>query len=309
MSAACKTILKTLHARGAKPPPWARRMAASPHPHVLRAEELADSAATASGSSRNRSASRIPFLRLAFNGRPRHLPILGPLLGGRQFIALASIAIRPLASGQRRTVTGQLTHPTSRIITGCPCGGTPRSRIHRQLRSPAAFLGLRACSLKAIYSAHPKWPRGPQCRSGWPEGVRGVSLEELDVLGVDRPSLLGRYPGASEWTFHAARTTGRRSLALGRTPPPCLGGRGCVSRLGQSQPRQTASLCCIRDQPRQFRTLLRDFRRPCPCCTHRLHPPIEPPLGPTHQFRRSKKLLPRHHFHDPPPDGSIQRLE
>ena len=36
------------------------------------------------------------------------------------------------------------------------------------------------------------------------------------------PSLLGRYPGASEWTFHAARTTGRRSLALGRTPPPCL---------------------------------------------------------------------------------------
>ena len=123
------------------------------------------------------------------------------------------------------------------------------------------------------------------------------------------PSLLGRYPGASEWTFHAARTTGRRSLALGRTPPPCLGGRGCVSRLGQSQPRQTASLCCIRDQPRQFRTLLRDFRRPCPCCTHRLHPPIEPPLGPTHQFRRSKKLLPRHHFHDPPPDGSIRRLE
>jgi len=54
-------------------------------------------------------------------------------------------------------------------------------------------------------------------------------LEELDVLGVDRPSLLRRYPGASEWTFHAARTTGRRSLALGRTPPPCLsGGRGCV---------------------------------------------------------------------------------
>jgi hypothetical protein len=47
--------------------------------------------------------------------------------------------------------------------------------------------------------------------------------------------------------------------------------------------------------------LLRDFRRPCPCCTHRLHPPIEPPIGQTHQFGRSKKLLPRHHFHDPPP--------
>jgi hypothetical protein len=75
-----------------------------------------------------------------------------------------------------------------------------------------------------------------------------------------------------------------------------------VSRLGQSQPRQTASLCCIGgDQSRQFRTLLRDFRRPCPCCTHRLHPPIKPPLGPTHQFRCSKKLLARHHFHDPPP--------
>jgi hypothetical protein len=42
------------------------------------------------------------------HGRPRHLPILGPFLGGRQFIALASIARRPLASGQRRTVTGQL---------------------------------------------------------------------------------------------------------------------------------------------------------------------------------------------------------
>jgi hypothetical protein len=25
--------------------------------------------------------------------------------------------------------------------------------------------------------------------------------------------------------------------------------------------------------------LLSDFRRPCPCCTHRLHPPIEPPLA------------------------------
>jgi hypothetical protein len=49
--------------------------------------------------------------------------------------------------------------------------------------------------------------------------------------------------------------------------------------------------------------LLSDFRRPCPCCTHRLHPPIEPPLGPTRQSGRRKKLLPRHHFHDPPPDG------
>jgi hypothetical protein len=38
-------------------------------------------------------------------------------------------------------------------------------------------------------------------------------------------------------------------------------------------------------------------------------PPIEPPLGPTRHFRRSKKLLPRH-FHDPPPDGqSHRRLE
>ena len=108
-----------------------------------------------------------------------------------------------------------------------------------------------------------------------------------------------------------------RGFLFGALPPslqgsPAVtssGARGCVSRLGQSQPRQTASLCCIGDQPRQFRTLLRDFRRPCPCCTHRLHPPFEPPLGPTHQFRRSKKLLPRHHFHDPPPDGPIRRIE
>ena len=34
------------------------------------------------------------------------------------------------------------------------------------------------------------------------------------------PSLLGRYPGASEWTFHAARTTGRRSLAWVERPRP-----------------------------------------------------------------------------------------
>jgi hypothetical protein len=40
------------------------------------------------------------FLRRLF--RPTAAaPILGPLLGGRQFIALARIAIRPLASGQR----------------------------------------------------------------------------------------------------------------------------------------------------------------------------------------------------------------
>ena len=149
MSAACKTILKTLHARGAKPPPWAgewppalTRMfyARRNWPTLLRRHP----------ARRETAAQAADFPEAAFqtHGRPRHLPILGPLLGGRQFIALASIAIRPLASGQRRTVTGQLTsnpHPTSRIITGCPCGGTPRSRIHRQLRSPAAFLGLRAC--------------------------------------------------------------------------------------------------------------------------------------------------------------------
>jgi hypothetical protein len=33
------------------------------------------------------------------------------------------------------------------------------------------------------------------------------------------------------------------------------------------------------------------------------------PLARRTNFRRSKKLLPRHHFHDPPPDGSIRRLE
>jgi len=55
--------------------------------------------------------------------------------------------------------------------------------------------------------------------------------------------------------------------------------------------------------------LLSDFRRPCPCRTHRLHPPIEPRLGPTRQSGRRKKLLPRHHFHDPPPDGPIRRIE
>jgi hypothetical protein len=205
---------------------------------------------------RETAAQAADFPEAAFraHGRPRHLPIL----------ALASVAIRPLASGQRR--------------------------------SPAANRSKRS-------TAHTL--NGPGGRNA----VRGVSLEELDVLGVDRPSLLGRYPGASEWTFHAAHTTGRRSLALGRPARPASAEAvGAFHDSATLNPRQTASLCCIRDQPRQFRTLLRDFRRPCPCCTHRLHPPIEPPLGPTHQFRCSKKLLPRHHFHDPPPDGSIRRL-
>ena len=65
---------------------------------------------------------------------------------GRQFIALASIAIRPLASGQWRTVTGQLTNnpdPQAELLQVVRAGAA-RSRIHRQLRSPAAFLGLRA---------------------------------------------------------------------------------------------------------------------------------------------------------------------
>ena len=79
-----------------------------------------------------------------------------------------------------------------------------------------------------------------------------------------------------------------------------LSGGWCVSRLGHSQPRQAASLGCIGRQQGLRRTLLRDFPRPRPCCTHRLHPPIEPPLGPTCQFRCSKKLLPGH-FHDRPP--------
>ena len=42
--------------------------------------------------------------------------------------------------------------------------------------------------------------------------------------------------------------------------------------------------------------LLRDFRRPSSGGTHCCYPPLKPPLAPTHQFRRSKKLLPRHHF-------------
>ena len=119
MSAACKTILKTLHARGAKPPPWAgewppalTRMfyARRNWPTLLRRHPARRETAA--------QAADLPEAAFQTHGRPRHLPILGPLLGGRQFIALASIAIRPLASGQRRTVTGQLTsnpHPTSRI--------------------------------------------------------------------------------------------------------------------------------------------------------------------------------------------------
>jgi hypothetical protein len=46
--------------------------------------------------------------------------------------------------------------------------------------------------------------------------------------------------------------------------------------------------------------LLRDFRRPCPCCTDCYYPPLSALLGPTHGPWRSKKPLP-YYFHDPPP--------
>jgi hypothetical protein len=49
--------------------------------------------------------------------------------------------------------------------------------------------------------------------------------------------------------------------------------------------------------------LLRDFRRPCPCCTDCYYPPLSALLGPTHGPWRSKKPLP-YYFHDPPPDGT-----
>jgi hypothetical protein len=49
--------------------------------------------------------------------------------------------------------------------------------------------------------------------------------------------------------------------------------------------------------------LLRDFRRPCPCCTDCYYPPLSAHLGPTHGPWRSKKPLPCY-FHDPPPDGT-----
>jgi hypothetical protein len=49
--------------------------------------------------------------------------------------------------------------------------------------------------------------------------------------------------------------------------------------------------------------LLRDFRRPCPCCTDCYYPPLSAQLGPTHCPWRSKKPL-SCYFHNPPPDGT-----
>jgi hypothetical protein len=154
-------------------------------------------------------------------------------------------------------------------------------------------------------------------RRGEPEFTRGCddrTNPDRDCDGCLRSAAAPRM-GVGTWRcrrshrWRCDRRSHHRLPTTGLCGVPRLRTAGVRTRVLQSQPRQTASLCCIRDQPRQFRTLLRDFRRPCPCGTHRLHPPIEPPLGPTHQFRRSKKLLPRHHFHDPPPDGSIRRLE
>jgi hypothetical protein len=91
------------------------------------------------------------------------------------------------------------------------------------------------------------------------------------------------------------------ALHRARAHPELLGNLVQASPLRLRQPLKAASVKCIRAQFRT-RDLLRDFRRPRPCCTHGCLPPIEPLLSPAHYFRRSKKLLPRH-FHDPPPDG------
>jgi len=90
------------------------------------------------------------------------------------------------------------------------------------------------------------------------------------------------------------------ALHRARPHPELLGNLVQASPLRLRQPLKAASVKCIRAQFRT-RDLLRDFRRPRPCCTHGCLPPIEPLLSPAHYFRRSKKLLPRH-FHDPPPD-------
>jgi hypothetical protein len=153
--------------------------------------------------------------------------------------------------------------------------------------------------------------------TGRVRGRANIGWKIVQLGRIASPSS-GKAPASAEArASHVPWAGGDKTPSAGRTltsPASALRSSNSwsaprVSRLGQSQPRQTASLCCIGDQPRQFRTLLRDFRRPCPCCTHRLHPPIKPPLGPTHQFRCSKKLLARHHFHDPPPDGPIRRIE
>jgi hypothetical protein len=111
---------------------------------------------------------------------------------GEAVHCLARIAIRPLASGQPRTVTGQLR---SNPIRQAESSQVVRAGARHEavfIANCAARRHFWVCGLARSkrYSAHPKWPRGPQCRSGWPEGVRGVSLGELDVLGVDRQGRL-----------------------------------------------------------------------------------------------------------------------
>ena len=58
-----------------------------------------------------------------------------------------------------------------------------------------------------------------------------------------------------------------------------------------------------RAQSRLFGWPLCNFRRPIPCRTHGCNAPRAPFLGPTNELGRSKELLPRQQFHDPPPDG------
>jgi hypothetical protein len=96
---------------------------------------------------------------------------------------------RPLASGQRRTVTGQLTsnpHPDKPNHHRLSVRGHATKPYSSPIAQPGGISGFAGL----LYSAHPKRPRGRNV--GRSEGVRGVSLEELDVLGVDRQGRLYR---------------------------------------------------------------------------------------------------------------------
>ena len=134
---------------------------------------------------RETAAQAADFPEAAFHsqGRPRHLPILGPLLWGREFIALASIAIRPLASGQPRTVTGQLTSNPSQVVG---VGARHEAVFNANCAARRHFwCGLANRSMRS--TAHTL--NGPEDRNAGRAGPRACE-RELDVLEVDRQGRL-----------------------------------------------------------------------------------------------------------------------
>ena len=134
-------------------------------------------------------------------------------------------------------------------------------------------------------------------------------MEELDVLGVDRPSLLGRYPGVIEWAFHAARTTGGEAspwVERPRPPSEAVGAFHNSANLNLAKRRLCVALgislgssehCCAISVARVRAALTASIPR------------SNRPLARRTNFGAAKSCSLVIIFMIRPPDGSIRQLE